>query len=229
MARALSVDNIMSIKYNLFEFDGAWEEFINQPERKGVWFIYAASASGKSSFVMQLAKYLTRFATVLYNSREEGNAKSFRDRLERFGMNEPSVKKNFKVVNEDMSEINARFALRRSAQVLIIDSLQYYKMNWQQYLEFKKRHKNKTIIIISHAKGNKPISKLAEAIMFDAYIKIWVEGYKAISKGREMGSKGEITIWEEGANKYWGEKSKQVNQHTHDKPGTHTKSTRHKS
>ena len=41
--------------------------------------------------------------------------------------------------------------------------------------------------------------------MYDATLKIWVEGFKAFSKGRFIGEKGNYTIWEEGANKYWGE------------------------
>lgn len=234
MARAMTVDNIMDANYDVFEFTGEWLDFINKPERSGVWFVFAGSGSGKSSFIMTLAKELTKFGKVLYNAREEGKndkkvAKSFRDRLEVFEMNRPDIKKRFQVVNEDRIKLEKRLDKRRSPEILIIDSIQYFKMSWKEYLEFKIKYQRKTIIIVSGAKGREPKDKLSVDIMFDAYIKIWVEGYKAISRGREIGSKGEITIWEEGANKYWGEKSKQVNQHTHDKPGTHTKSTRHKS
>lgn len=36
--------------------------------------------------------------------------------------------------------------------------------------------------------------------MYDASLKIWVEGYKAFSKGRYIGSNGgEYVIWEDGA------------------------------
>lgn len=227
MSRALSVDNILATKYDVFEFEGEWEAFINKPERKGVWFIYAGSGSGKSSFVMQLAKYLTKFGNVLYNSREEGTAKSFKDRLEMFGMNEPEVKKNFKVVDEDRPTLDKRLAKRRSPDIVIVDSLQYFKMNWKEYLEFKHRWRNKTIIIVSHAKGRDPKNLLATDIMFDAYIKIFCEGYKAITRGREIGRKGYFVIWLEGYNKIWGEKSKQVNQDTNGKQKTHTKSIRH--
>src|SRR3954464_8121782 len=208
MSRALSVDNIRAIKYSLLEFDGEWQEFVNQPERAGIWFVYATSTSGKSSFVMMLAKYLTKFGHVLYNAREEGREKtkvmkSFRDRMERYEMQD--VKSRFHVVNEDLPAFQARLDKRRSPQTIIIDSIQYFKMTFKEYEIFKNRNEGKTIIIVSHAKGGQPLGRLAEQIMFDAYIKIWVEGYKAISKGREIGSKGEITIWEEGANKYWGE------------------------
>lgn len=178
---------------------------------------------------MQLAKELTKYDDVLYNSREEGAAKSFKDRLENLGMNEPEVKKRFKVVDEDRPSLDKRLAKRRSPGIVIIDSLQYFKMNWKEYLEFKQRWRNKTIIIISHAKGKDPKNLLATDIMFDAYIKIWCEGYKATSRGREIGSKGYFVIWEEGYNKIWGENSKQVNQDTNGKQKTHTKGSRNNS
>jgi hypothetical protein len=205
MARALSVDNIVKINHDVFDFEGEWEAFVNKPERCGVWFVYATSASGKSSFVMQLAKYLTRFGNVLYNSREEGTSKSFKDRLIRFNMHE--VKGRFRVVNEDRPELEKRLDRQRSPEILIIDSKKYFKMNFKEYLAFKKKYSKKTIIIIGHAKGNKPSTIVEEDISFDAYIKIWIEGYVAFSKGREIGSKGSFTIWDEGANKIWGESS----------------------
>ena len=44
----------------------------------------------------------------------------------------------------------------------------------------------------------------AKKVMFDATLKIYVEGFKAFSKGRFIGPTGEYTIWQEGAERYWG-------------------------
>jgi hypothetical protein len=50
-----------------------------------------------------------------------------------------------------------------------------------------------------------PVGKTALKVMYDASLKIWVEGYKAFSKGRYIGSNGgEYVIWEDGAANYWG-------------------------
>lgn len=76
------------------------------------------------------------------------------------------------------------------------------------YYDFKNKHKNKLIIFISHATGKEPSTKVAQRIMYDADLKIWVEGYKALSKGRYIGTIGEKTIWAEGANRYWGSLNK---------------------
>lgn len=49
-----------------------------------------------------------------------------------------------------------------------------------------------------------PAGKAAKSVMYDASLKIWVEGYKAISKGRFIGKTGEYVIWDDGARGYWG-------------------------
>jgi hypothetical protein len=69
---------------------------------------------------------------------------------------------------------------------------------------FARVHKDKLIIFISHASGKRPKGNAAVSVMYDATLKIWVEGFKAFSKGRFFGKTGEYTIWDEGAEKYWG-------------------------
>ena len=55
----------------------------------------------------------------------------------------------------------------------------------------------------AHARGKNPKGDAATSVMYDADLKIWVEGYVAFSKGRYQGSTGEYTIWEKGAYDYW--------------------------
>lgn len=76
--------------------------------------------------------------------------------------------------------------------------------SYKEYIAFKERHRNKLLIFVSHADGKRPDGRAAIKVMYDASLKIWVEGYKAFSKGRFIGPTGECTIYEEGARKYWG-------------------------
>lgn len=48
------------------------------------------------------------------------------------------------------------------------------------------------------------MGRTAVSAMFSASLKIWVEGYRAISKGRYFGEQGYYTVWKERADKYWG-------------------------
>jgi DNA modification methylase len=102
---------------------------------------------------------------------------------------------------EELSQILQR---KKSVDVVVIDSLQYSQLTYRQYIYFKEKHKNKLLIFVSHADGKQPAGRAAKSIMYDATLKIWVEGYKAFSKGRYIGSTGEYVIWPEGAIKYYG-------------------------
>ena len=54
MGRALTVTDILKVKHEGLKFSGAWADAFGEPERRGVWFIWGQSGSGKTSFTMQL-------------------------------------------------------------------------------------------------------------------------------------------------------------------------------
>jgi hypothetical protein len=45
----------------------------------------------------------------------------------------------------------------------------------------------------------------AKKVRYDACLKIYVEKFRAFSKGRFIGEKGYYNIWKEEAEKHWGE------------------------
>lgn len=69
--------------------------------------------------------------------------------------------------------------------------------------KLKEEFPDKLFVFISHARGKNPKGDAATSVMYDADLKIWVEGYVAFSKGRYQGATGEYTIWEKGAYDYW--------------------------
>ena len=114
------------------------------------------------------------------------------------------VKRNVLIGSENMEELTERLAKRKAPRVVIINSFQYTGLSIQAYRKLKDANKDKLIVFISHAQGKQPVGRTANSVKFDASLKIWVEGFKAISNGR-YNPGGEFTIWEEGANKYWGQ------------------------
>lgn len=203
MGRALTVKEVLNKKRQTFPFDGKWADAFGQPERTGVWFIWGRSGNGKTSFVMQLIAELCKYDRVAFDSMEEGDSLSMRQKLVRHGLSK--VGSRFHLLNaEPMTELKERLARRKSYNIIVIDSFQYTQMSYRDYIQFKEQNKDKLIVFISHAKGSLPRGSAAEGVMYDATLKIWVEGFKAFSKGRFIGPTGEFTIWDEGAARYWG-------------------------
>jgi hypothetical protein len=203
MARARSVSEVLSMKRPAFPFKDEWHLAFSCPERVGVWLIWGNSGSGKTRFAFQLCKYLCGFERVIYNSLEEGACLNIQNALIACEMQE--VNKRFLLLDgEPMEELSDRLSKKRSPGIVVIDSFQYAQMNYRQYIRFKEAHKDKLLIFVSHADGKMPAGRTARSVMYDASLKVYVEGYRAFSKGRFMGDKAAYDIWMEGANQYWG-------------------------
>lgn len=206
MARAYSINEILNKKYKLLDFRGAWFDAFGKPEARGVWFVYGNSSNGKGSFLYQLSMELSRNGRVAINEMEEGSAKTVQDTLSRHRM-EDYAGKILIIDNEPMEELAKRLRRHKSPEFIIINSFQYTQLNYRQYIEFKEEFRNnKLIVFSSHADGKQPAGRAAKSVMYDADMKIWVEGYRAISKGRYIGEKGYFDVWPEKALRYWGER-----------------------
>lgn len=204
--RALSVSDVLRMKHDTLKLEGEWADAFGSPETKGVWFIWGSSGSGKTTFVLRLCKELCRFGRVVYDSLEEGASLTMKNAFVRTGMSDVARRFVF-LKKEDMTTLSGRLSKRRSGDIVVIDSIQYTDWNIRDYKDFTARHSDKLLIFVSHADGNRPDGRTATKVMYDASLKIWVEGYRAISKGRFFGSKGYYDIWKERAEVYWGGQS----------------------
>lgn len=78
----------MQARFELADFDGDYLASFGRPELRGAWLIYGGSGCGKTTFVMQVSKYLTRFGRVAYDSTEQGLSASLQTAWKRVGMEE---------------------------------------------------------------------------------------------------------------------------------------------
>lgn len=202
MSRALTVNNILTKKRNLMQFDNEWLNAFGKPELTGVWLIWGGSGSGKTTFTMLLCKYLTKFGRVAYDSMEEGDSESIKLVLVRVNM--ASVAHNFiLLVNEPIEELKVRLRKRKAPKIVVIDSLQYSELTYKAYKELREEFHQTLFIIISHAEGREPEGKIGKKVRYDAFVKIRVDGYRAFVKSRYGGGEP-IDIWPEEAEKYHG-------------------------
>jgi hypothetical protein len=206
MKRAYTVADVEKIVIKELELKGRWEAAFGRPQLGDTWFITGKSASGKSSFVMLLAKELCGYGLVLYISLEEGVGLSFKTRLIRYRMSE--VRSRFKIVLDDGIDI-LRERLRRpkSPSFIIVDSFQF--AGWS-YEETKKlvteEFPGKTFIFVSQEYKGSPMGKAAVRLKYLAGVKIRTVGFRAYCEGRYSGGEESyFTIWEEGAIKNYNE------------------------
>lgn len=198
--RAVSVTELLTTKFRIMEFTGAWKDSLGQPELSGTWIVYGPPKNGKTRFVLQLCKYLTNYTRVAYNSLEEGVSVSLREAFMEVGMQD--VKHGIVLLDrEQIPSLKERLRRQKSPGVIVIDSLQYTGMTYSEYKKLKDEFRNKLFVFISHSEGREPAGRVAKAVRYDANITIRVEGFKAFPNGRYGGGEP-FTIWDEGAAKY---------------------------
>jgi len=207
--KAYSPKDIERIKTVELPFDGKWEEAFGCPSVNETWFITGQSASGKSSFVMQLAKKLCEYGRVLYVSLEEEVRASFKRRLSMLRMDD--VQGRFRVITDaDMETLTERLSKPKSGNFIIIDSLQFTEWDYPSTKALVEHFPKKSFIFVSQEDKGRPIGKTAVKVKFLAGMKIRTIGFKAYCQGRYINDVTTYyTIWEEGVMKASNNISKQ--------------------
>lgn len=201
MKRALNVKQLLKKKFNEMSFHGKWQDSFGVPERSGAWLIWGQSGNGKTSFTLQLCKYLSQFGKVMYDSLEEGARKSFQEALIRNDMQE--LGSNFLILDrEPVEDLKERLRRHKSPHIIVIDSFQYAGLTKTDYKHLKDEFQSKLFIFISHAEGKHPEGRAAKFVRYDADVKIHIEGYKAFPTSRYGGGAPYI-VWKDGAERYW--------------------------
>lgn len=200
--RAISIMELENTKFRGFDFGGKWEAAMGHPDEAGTILIYGPPKNGKTYFSLQFAKYLTQFGHIAYDALEMGTGLSLKRAIKETGFNVDEKKRIILLDREPITELSLRLEKRKSPSIVFIDSLQYLGLSYRQYITFKEQHKKKLIIFLSHADGKQPRGEVARSIQYDADIIIRVEGFRAIPAGRYGGGQP-ITVWDEGAEKYW--------------------------
>jgi len=180
--RMLTSRNILNAKFKTADFSGAWLRSFGRPVLQGIWMIWGVSGAGKTSFLMQFAKYLSQFVSskVVYDSIEEGFSQSIRDAWIRWNMQDVGNKVGL-LNAEELDELNVRLDKKKSPNIIIIDSIQKlkYKLRYNDIDMMRKRHPSKLFIFVSQVgERGEPKGEVAKAVRHDADIKMVVEGSK---------------------------------------------------
>lgn len=201
--RAYNPREVSQKKYEVIKWNGQWRESFGRPAMNETWFISGASAQGKSSFVMQLAKKFCEYGKTLYVSAEEGIRQSFQRRLEMFEMN--SVGRKLSIIEDpDINLLKERLSKPKSPRFIIIDSFQMANWTYQDAMELIEMFNKKSFIFISQEYKSRPMGADAVRLRYAAGVKIRVSGFMALCSGREKETAGGggFVVWDEGAIRY---------------------------
>lgn len=195
--RRLSVHQFLSSKRRVLRFDGPWYGLIGEPEPCGAWIVWGRSGSGKTTFALQLAKYLAGFGKVIYDSLEEGAGRSLQRSFQNVGMGD--VRGRLMLYDRvPMGVLSAELSKPRSAQFVIVDSLQYTGLTYIDYKRLRLVHPGKLFVFVSHADGREPAGRTAKSVRYDCDVKVHVHGYRASAVSRFGGGEPYV-VWAEGA------------------------------
>ncbi|MFC0182771.1 hypothetical protein SAMN04515674_1343 [Pseudarcicella hirudinis] len=204
MIKAVTPSNMLKIKHSTFEFEAPWSNaFGSQPSDSGYWMIWGKEKNGKTWFALLLAKYLCTKKRVLYISGEEGLEKEFVTSCRRAGITEKTRNIGFSEYIP-LEHIEVLLGRRNAPKVVVIDNVTVYKddLKGKTLFELKDKYPDVLFIFLAHEDRKEPYTAPAKLCRRLAKIIVYVEGLKAIVKGRCEG--GEYLINEERATLYWG-------------------------
>lgn len=203
MKQSLSAVQALGVRNRTLPVSEEWRDCLgDEISRNGTVFFWGGSGNGKSTAVMAFAKMLAENGRVLYVSREEGYSLSFQNTLTRLGMADCGAA--FQVIDKETVEtLTQRLSRQRSPDFVIIDSVQVMGLSYQDFRALVERYPRKLFILVSQVDGKQPEGRPAKRMMYDADLKLWVEGHTVFSKGRFIGSTGKFVVWQEGADRYW--------------------------
>lgn len=214
MARTLSVKNLYSQRFTTLEMDGEYEAVFGHPSDCGTWLIYGKEKNGKTTFALQLAKYLSAQKKTLYISGEEGAELEFTRACLRAGIDETDINLHF-IEYEPLKELKERLKKRKSEKIIFIDNITIYndELKGGELRALQREFPSKLFVFIAHEddSGGTPATSSGKLCRRLAKIICHVEGLAAIVSGRCPG--GQLIINEAKAAVYYGN---EINQNQYD-------------
>jgi hypothetical protein len=214
MGRVLTGEQIAAIEHKPVEgLDDDFKASFGEIDDTFSAIFYGESGNGKTNLVLNFCQKLQKLGDILYLGFEEGHAKSFKEALLRSELDLNKIKVDD---NSDYKELVKVLERRKSAKIIVIDSIQYMRLTYEQYKQLKRKfmygravNARKIFVFVSHCKGKQIVGKDAFDIRHDCMIKCLVKGYIGDTISR-FGKKKNYVVWQQGAKDYWGDKYEQM-------------------
>lgn len=211
MAKILGLKQLLQKRYVYLEgLDEEFKQCFGNLVDSFIMIVWGMSGQGKSNFLMQFMKEMMKFGKVLYVGLEEGHNATMQAMANRH-LTEELHSGLIKFADHTMTyeELFKELKKKKSPKFIVIDSLQYWNISYEDYKKLKETFKKKTFIFNSHAAGKIPDGRTADKIRYDADLKVRIDHYIAFVISRYGGNKNYV-VWPEGAKKHWGKQFKKL-------------------
>lgn len=204
LKKTITPAKFAKMRFSVIPFEGRFKDSFGEPETNFSMIIYGESGSGKTEAEVIIAKELAKHHKVYFNSKEQGFSKSLQDCYNRNSMRD--VQGMLQLAHkESVMDMIKRLKKKRSAKVVLLDSIQHSKLTYEQWKELRQLFPKKIFILISHSQGRHPGGAAAKAIEYDVDIKCYAKDYVLYPRSRFGGNKPFI-VWEDGYRRRMAEK-----------------------
>jgi DNA replication protein DnaC len=152
-SRAVQIYSVKRLQRKKFKpvAVGEYSSVLGEIEGNCNVIAYGSSGSGKTTFILKLANYLSKkYGKALYVSYEEDTNKSVVERTKRWNIDSEKLyfagRMNYDQLVDKVHKNKYR--------VLVIDSLQYANFTYQNLIDFRARFKKRNIILLMLSFGN---------------------------------------------------------------------------
>ena len=185
----LSADELQSLDYEKYAFDGDYFEFIGKPAIGFHALVYGLPKSGKSIWSMQFADYLANnFGKVMYVACEEQFKGTLKEKVKDWTTNRSHL--DFGKV-DTFEEINK---LIQGYNFVIIDSLDYADVSVEEMEQLKRNHPKTSFVTIKQVTKDGQF-RGSQEYAHNCDIIISISDGQAYQKGRFNGG-GQMSVFE---------------------------------
>jgi hypothetical protein len=119
----ITASELSGMSFELYKLDGRFGKFLGDIAKNTFITCFGQPGSGKSTFFVQMADYLTKYGMLIYVTPEEGVSPTFQQKLNRLGVDNDQIHitahTSLKEIRKALRDYNYKFCFIDSINMLV--------------------------------------------------------------------------------------------------------------